>query len=121
MDHTAARRFSEEWVAAWNSHDLDRILSHYSEDFEMASPYIVTRMQEPSGKLRGKSAIRTYWAKGLAAAPDLKFELIDTLLGAASLVIYYRRQNGHTVAEVLEFDAQWRLVTRAFANYSQPV
>jgi ketosteroid isomerase-like protein len=33
-----AAQFAEEWIAAWNSHDLDRILSHYADDFEMASP-----------------------------------------------------------------------------------
>ena len=35
-----AAQFAEEWVAVWNSRDLDRILAHYADDFEMASPYI---------------------------------------------------------------------------------
>jgi hypothetical protein len=33
-----AERFAEEWIAAWNAHDLPRILSHYEDDFEMPSP-----------------------------------------------------------------------------------
>ena len=28
-------RFAAEWIAAWNSHDLERILAHYTDDFEM--------------------------------------------------------------------------------------
>jgi ketosteroid isomerase-like protein len=24
--------FAEEWIAAWNAHDLPRILSHYEDD-----------------------------------------------------------------------------------------
>ena len=29
-----ARTFAEEWVAAWNAHDLERILAHYSDEFK---------------------------------------------------------------------------------------
>jgi hypothetical protein len=41
MDSAFAQHFATEWMAAWNSHDLDRVLSHYSNYFEMSSPYIV--------------------------------------------------------------------------------
>ena len=46
-DPNWARRFAEEWIAAWNAHDLERILPHYSDDFEMHSPLIVERMGVP--------------------------------------------------------------------------
>ena len=36
-----AESFAAEWIEAWNSHDLDRILSHYTDDFVMSSPRIV--------------------------------------------------------------------------------
>ena len=35
-----ATRFAREWVAAWNSHDLERILSHYADDAELTSPLV---------------------------------------------------------------------------------
>jgi hypothetical protein len=34
-----ARAFAAEWIAAWNSHDLDRILSHYAGDIVFLSPF----------------------------------------------------------------------------------
>ena len=37
-DRPASRRFAAEWIEAWNAHDLERILAHYADDFEMASP-----------------------------------------------------------------------------------
>ena len=40
MTKDFAIRFAGEWIAAWNAHDLGRILSHYTEDFEMSSPVI---------------------------------------------------------------------------------
>ena len=31
-----------EWIASWNSHDLDRILNHYADDVEVVSPLVET-------------------------------------------------------------------------------
>ena len=36
-----AKQFATEWISAWNAHDLDAILSHYVDDFEMSSPVMV--------------------------------------------------------------------------------
>ena len=49
IDRKWAREFAVEWIAAWNAHDLDRILSHYADDFEMRSPLIAERMGVASG------------------------------------------------------------------------
>ncbi|NIA01113.1 nuclear transport factor 2 family protein, partial [Massilia sp. CCM 8734] len=27
-----AKKFAEEWIKSWNSHDLEDIMKHYSED-----------------------------------------------------------------------------------------
>ena len=40
MTEAEAQDFAQEWIAAWNSHDLDRILSHYAEDVEVTSPLV---------------------------------------------------------------------------------
>jgi len=114
IDPNWAQAFAEEWIAAWNSHDLVRILSHYSDDFEMRSPLIVERMGVPSGTLKGKEAIRPYWQIGLAAKPPLHFELQDVLVGVDTIAIYYRSTiQNRMVAEVLRFDSQLRVVSGA--------
>jgi hypothetical protein len=116
IDSTWAHEFAREWIAAWNAHDLDLILSHYTDDFEMSSPLIIARMQEPSGKLKGKKQIRPYWQKGLAAVPPLKFELIDIYAGVDSIVIRYRSIGRNLVCEVLFFNEQG-LAIRGVAHY----
>lgn len=110
-----AEHFAADWIAAWNSHDLDRILSHYAEDFEMSSPYIAQIAGEPSGVLRGKTAVGAYWKQALARMPDLRFELITTLVGANSITLYYRGARG-LAAEVFFFGAD-QAVVRAAAHY----
>jgi len=54
VDPTRARAVAQDWIAAWNVRDLERILSHYTDDVVFASPTVVTRYGEPSGVLGGK-------------------------------------------------------------------
>lgn len=116
LDKTFAERFATEWIAAWNSHDLDRVLSLYADDFEMSSPIIAQVAGEPSGKLKGKKAVGAYWTSGLKLIPDLHFELVSTLVGAYSITLYYKGHRG-MVAEVFIFGPDGQ-VTAAFAHYA---
>jgi ketosteroid isomerase-like protein len=111
-----AERFSDEWIAAWNSHDLERILAHYEDNFEMTSPLIPALAGEPSGTLRGKGAVGAYWAKALRTLPNLRFELVTVLSGVNSVTLYYRGHRGMS-AEVLHFGPSGK-VRAAFAHYA---
>ena len=111
-----AEAFAAEWIEAWNGHDLDRILSHYSEELEFSSPFIITVAGEPSGALKGKAAVRAYWSKALARQPDLHFRLVTVFSGVASVVIHYQRHDGSYAAEHFEFDPGGT-VMRSSAHY----
>jgi len=112
-----AERFAEEWIAAWNAHDLPRILSHYEDDFEMSSPIIIEIAGEPSGVLRGKKNVGAYWEKVLGLSPDLRFEKLGVFPGVRSLAIHLRNQKGRLSVEVFEIGATGR-VTRAAAHHT---
>lgn len=112
----AARAFAMEWIAAWNAHDLERILGHYTDDVQFASPFVTTIAGVPSGVLVGKPALRAYWTKGLTLLPDLHFTFLDVLAGVETLTIYYRGHRG-TVAEIFQLDAAGH-VRAASACYS---
>src|SRR5262249_41117327 len=116
IDRTFAEQLAADWIAAWNAHDLDRILSHYRDDFTMSSPLIAERGFDPSGTLHGKAAIRPYWQAGLAATPTLHFQLAAVLVGPDSIVILYRNQAGRRVAEVVVLDEERRVI-RSMAHY----
>ncbi len=115
MDLAFAQRFADEWAAAWNSHDLDRILAHYTDDVVFASPRIVDLLGDPSGRVHGKQALRDYWAAGLRLLPDLHFTVDDVRASVDTIVINYRSQSGQPVAEVLTF--RDGLVCRGFGAY----
>src|SRR5262249_5505685 len=110
-----AEAFAKEWIVAWNSHDLDRILSHYADDLAMSSPYIAQIAGVASGSLSGKTAVRAYWLAALEKLPALRFEHIQPLVGADSVTIYYQGVRGR-VAEVFFFGHDL-LVHKAVAHY----
>ena len=106
-----AHKLASEWIDAWNNGDLDRILAHYTDDFEMRSPLIAARGFSPSGVLRGKTEIRPYWATRIATAkPPLRFELIDVYVGTNTVAIHYTSVGRKRVVEVLEVDATRRVI-----------
>ena len=108
MDYTA---FASDWETGWNSHDLDRILSHYREDIVFRSRKAVALVG--AGELRGAVALRRYWAAALARQPDLRFEVVDVLAGNEMCVITYNNHRGVRAAEVLYFDETGRVYRAA--------
>lgn len=116
INGTFAQQFANDWIQAWNSHNLDRVLAHYEDDFTFQSPMITVFTGNPAGQLQGKDAVRAYWSKALEKLPHLHFELIDILLGPDCLTLYYRGHRG-LVAEVFFFGSEDK-VTRAAATYS---
>lgn len=118
LDRHFAEAFAAEWIAAWNSRDLDRILAHYSEDFQFSSPFIPEVAGEPSGQLKGQASIREYWRKALARRADLHFELVSVLVGVSSIIILYNRHDGKLGAEQFEFTAGGKVV-RSSAHYAE--
>jgi hypothetical protein len=106
-----------EWIAAWNSHDLDRIMSHYHPEVVLISPVAAQLLSDPSGTVVGQDALRAYFCKGLAAYPHLEFELLDVMWGISSVVIYYANQRGTKTGEFMEIDATGQ-VTKVIANYN---
>ena len=117
IEKNFAEEFARDWIESWNSHDLDRILSHYSDQFEMSSPKIIQIAGEPSGTLKGKEAVGNYWAKALEIIPDLRFELVTLLIGINSVTLYYKGAGGRLVAEVFHFGPDLK-VSRAYAHYA---
>lgn len=101
MDHDFADRFARDWEADWNSRDLDRVLAHYADDVTFQSPLIARFTGDETGIVRGKEALRAYWAEGLRRLPNLHFEVVDVRASVDTLVLNYRNQDGGLVSEVL--------------------
>jgi predicted ester cyclase len=112
-----ARDFANHWIAAWNAHDLDLILSHYDDRVELTSPVAARLLGTSDGRVAGKANLRAYFQRGLTAYPELQFHLEDVLWGLYSIVLYYTNQKGTRTAEFMELSANGKVV-RVVANYN---
>ena len=117
MTREEAWKFANHWIAAWNSHDLDMILSHYEDQIVLVSPVAAQLLGDPAGKVQGIANLRAYFQRGLEAFPQLHFHLEDVLWGISSVVLYYTNQKATKSAEVMELSANGK-VTKVIAHYN---
>jgi len=108
-----ALAFANEWVEAWNAHDLPRVLEHYTDDFEMTSPVMKQMELSETGTLKGKQNVADYWQKALVKYPDLHFKIIDVLTSVNSIVIYYHTINNKLSAELFMFNDEGKVYKSA--------
>jgi hypothetical protein len=112
-----ATLFAKEWIDSWNSHDLPRILKHYSEDIEITTPMIKLAAGIESGTLKGKEAVGNYWNIALQKIPDLHFELVEVTESVNSVALYYKSVMNKMAIEVMFFDGNG-LVNKMIAHYT---
>src|SRR5260370_39624940 len=66
-----ARNLADVWVAGWNAHDLDLIITHYEDTVELTSPVAAQLLGTSDGKVVGKASFKAYFRRGLRASPAL--------------------------------------------------
>jgi hypothetical protein len=96
-----ANELATDWFEAWNSHDINRIMNHYSDDVQFTSPFVVKVMGVPSGTIRGKENLRDYFATALQKYPDLCFNNLKVTPGLGSMVLCYESINHLDAAETM--------------------
>lgn len=75
MDTKLLLDIAQKWFAAFNEHDLEKLLSLYDERAEHYSPKLKVRQPETKGLIRGKSALRTWWQDSFERLPSLQYEI----------------------------------------------
>ena len=108
---------AQAWIHAWNRHDLDAVIAPFADDAVFVSP----RAESVTGNatVHGRAALQNYWAKALAAVPDLRFELESAVCDEPSqtlLVHYVSRAGGRTVraCELMRFRDGLQVYGEAF-------
>jgi hypothetical protein len=113
------QKFADEWVRAWNDHDVEAVLAHFHDDVFFTSPIAAQVLPETGGVVHGKEALRHYWTTALARHPDLHFDVIGVYRGESTIVINYSNHLGGLVNEVLTFDGD--LVRVGHGTYLEEV
>jgi hypothetical protein len=108
--------YAREWIAAWNSHDVDRVAAHYADAVEYESPF-VTRLLPGRTRLSGGAELHNYIASAFERFPELHFTGPDLVaLGATSVVIVYGSVGDLVAVETLVLDDDAR-VSRVYCHH----
>jgi steroid delta-isomerase-like uncharacterized protein len=100
---------AQEWLNAWNAHDLEAIMAHYAEDITFYSPFIRQLNNDPAGCIKGKADLKAYFQRALAAYPDLQFEPYHVMEGVDSIVIHYKSVKGLLAAEMMLLNGEGKV------------
>lgn len=119
MKNDTNLQFVQDWINAWNSHDIDQIMSHYAEEINFTSPVIAAMGVRSNGEIASKEELRNYFIKALEKYPDLHFELINVLFGITTIALYYKSINNQYACELMELNPDGQ-VTMVKAHYTNP-
>ncbi len=61
MLESEAAGFAQEWIATWNSHDLEQILTHYSDEVLLTSPLVEKILGAGQRFLPNQLSIEPLW------------------------------------------------------------
>lgn len=111
-----ARQFAQDWIEAWNTRNLEAIMSHYSDNVEFASPFVISSQTNADGMLKGKTELRKYFENALVKNPNLHFDLKHIMLGVKSITLIYWR-NGTLLASELMVLNREGLVVEGLSHY----
>ncbi|MGZ4054061.1 MAG: nuclear transport factor 2 family protein [Bacteroidia bacterium] len=95
-----------KWFEAFNTHDLEKLLSLYSDTAKHFSPKLKIRRPETNGLVVGKNALRDWWKDAFDRLPTLNYSVSSlTANNDRVFMEYVRKVDGEPdmlVAEVLE-------------------
>ena len=113
MTREDVETFATQWVDAWNTGAIERVLDHFHQDVVFTSPTALAVVGSPT--VGGKDALRAYWTAALERIGSLRFT-VDRLLWDPErrelAIIYTSETDGKTkrVSENLTFNESGQVV-----------
>jgi len=117
MTKIEAHTLAQGWITAWNSHNLDAVMSHYDPEVVLISPTAARLLGDSSGTVAGKEALLSYFMRGLQVYPNLAFTLLEVMWGVSSVVLHYVNQDNTKCAEFMEVDSGGKVI-KVIAHYN---
>jgi ketosteroid isomerase-like protein len=84
-------QIAHNWFAAFNEHNLEKLLSLYDDQAEHYSPKLKVRKPETQGLIKGKDALRNWWQDAFDRLPSLQYEVLRLTPHADRIFMEYIR------------------------------
>lgn len=112
------REIANQWFAAFNAHDLEKLLSLYHPNARHFSPKLKIRQPETNGFIEGKEALRAWWKDSFDRLPSLQYLPQKFTTDEQQVFMeYLRKVDGEAdlnVGEVLEIQDGLILFSRVY-------
>ena len=99
---------AQKWFAAFNEHNLEKLLGLYHDDARHYSPKLKIRQPETNGMVYGKAALRDWWRDAFERLPTLNYTPTTLNANDERVFMEYLRhveqEPDMQVAEVLEIE-----------------
>jgi ketosteroid isomerase-like protein len=106
------------WFEAFNSHNLEKLLSLYDDDAAHFSPKLKLRHPETNGLVTGKTALRTWWENAFDRLPTLNYKVTSLTANTDRVFMEYIRtvenEEDMLVAEVLDIKEGLIVASRVY-------
>jgi ketosteroid isomerase-like protein len=109
---------AKAWFNAFNTHDLESLLSLYHDEAKHFSPKLKIRKPETNGYVQGKNALRDWWKDAFDRLPTLNYNYTTLTANEERVFMeYIRKVKGEEdmlVAEVLEIKEGMIVASRVY-------
>jgi limonene-1,2-epoxide hydrolase len=109
---------AEQWFNAFNTKELEKLLSLYDDEAQHFSPKLKIRHPETNGLVTGKEALRTWWKDSFDRLPSLRYKVSSLTSNADRVFMEYIRsvtgESDMRIAEVLEIKEEKILASRVY-------
>lgn len=85
------REIAESWLEAFNGRQLQRLLDLYDDDAVHTSPKLRAREPRTEGRIRGKAALRDWFADAFERLPELRYVKRFVTADADRVLLEYDR------------------------------
>jgi hypothetical protein len=96
--------FADRWIADWNAHDLEAILSHYAPEVIFHSPKVAVYTRGAKTHFTSREELRPYFSRAFAMWPNLHFDLKSVCTDANGVALFYANEVGAAAVEIMELD-----------------
>lgn len=107
-----------KWLEAFNTHDLEKLLTLYHVNARHFSPKLKIRKPETNGLISGKEALREWWQDAFDKLPTLSYNATTLTANNARVFMEYIRkvevEPDMLVAEVLEVEHGLIVASRVY-------
>jgi ketosteroid isomerase-like protein len=109
---------AKNWLAAFNEHNLEKLLALYADDAVHYSPKLKLRHPETKGLIKGKVNLRGWWKDAFDRLPTLQYEATSLTANNERVFMEYTRlvegEENMLVAEVLEIKNSLIVASRVY-------